>query len=71
MQSLADEFKLQFFETSAKNNINVDECFQSIARDCMVRLRDSGTDAGQGGGTGPTLRVGAGSQRKQQKSGCC
>lgn len=27
-QALADEFKMQFFETSAKNNTNVDEVFQ-------------------------------------------
>lgn len=27
-QALADEFRMQFFETSAKNNTNVDEVFQ-------------------------------------------
>lgn len=27
-QALADEFHMQFFETSAKNNTNVDEVFQ-------------------------------------------
>jgi GTPase Era involved in 16S rRNA processing len=27
-QALADEFKLQFFETSAKSNTNVDDVFQ-------------------------------------------
>ena len=27
-QALADEFRLQFFETSAKSNANVDEVFQ-------------------------------------------
>jgi hypothetical protein len=27
-QALADEFKMQFFETSAKSNTNVDEVFQ-------------------------------------------
>lgn len=28
-QALADEFRLQFFETSAKNNTNVEEVFQA------------------------------------------
>lgn len=28
-QALADEFGIQFFETSAKNNVNVDEVSQS------------------------------------------
>jgi len=27
-QALADEYNMQFFETSAKNNTNVDEVFQ-------------------------------------------
>lgn len=72
-QALADEFKMQFFETSAKANTNVDETFQSVARDIMVRLKDSAPDASSSGGSGPSLRVGAG-QRKaaaSSKSGCC
>lgn len=132
-QALADEFRMQFFETSAKNNTNVDEVFQvgargegvlcrwsnlvvpvlaamdgcscpcmgraralplpgsarlaglpptspwllcrvqSVARDIMLRLKDTQPDAGSGAGSGPSLRVGAG-QRKavaSSKGGCC
>ncbi|PRW58406.1 Rab8 -family small GTPase [Chlorella sorokiniana] len=72
-QALADEFKMQFFETSAKANTNVDETFQSVARDIMVRLKDSAPDASSSGGSGPSLRVGP-SQRKaaaSSKGGCC
>eukprot|EP00960_Hanusia_phi_P032743 750036-Hanusia_phi.AAC.4 len=39
-QALADEFGIKFFETSAKNNINVEKAFTEIARDVMIRLRD-------------------------------
>ena len=70
-QALADEFKVRFFETSAKNNTNVDEVFQSIARDIMARQRDAAPD-NSGGGQAATLRVGGSTpQRKQAKSGCC
>lgn len=71
-QALADEFKLQFFETSAKNNINVDQVFQSIARDIMMRLRDVAPENSQGTSQAQTLRVGKGAtQRKTAKSSCC
>mmetsp|Transcript_20454 Transcript_20454/g.47836 ORF Transcript_20454/g.47836 Transcript_20454/m.47836 type:complete len:210 (-) Transcript_20454:230-859(-) len=37
-QALADEFGVKFFETSAKNNIMVEQAFLTIARDVMKRL---------------------------------
>lgn len=40
-QALADEFGIKFFETSAKNNINVEKAFFEIARDVMKRLQES------------------------------
>jgi Ras-related protein Rab-8A len=39
-QALADEFGIKFFETSAKNNINVEKAFFEIARDVMKRLQE-------------------------------
>ncbi len=39
-QKLADEFRIKFFETSAKNNINVEQAFYSIARDIKQRLME-------------------------------
>ncbi|PSC76058.1 Rab8 -family small GTPase [Micractinium conductrix] len=73
-QALADEFRMQFFETSAKANTNVDEVFQSVARDIMLRLKDTQPDAASsgGGGGGPNLRVGAARPKAaSSKSGCC
>ena len=34
---LAAEFGIPFFETSAKKNINVDECFDRVAKDILAR----------------------------------
>jgi len=39
-KSLADEFKIPFYETSAKNSINVEEAFISLAKDVKKRLID-------------------------------
>mmetsp|Transcript_19805 Transcript_19805/g.58827 ORF Transcript_19805/g.58827 Transcript_19805/m.58827 type:complete len:214 (-) Transcript_19805:1210-1851(-) len=36
-QALADEYNIQFFETSAKEDINVEEVFAAIAKDVMAR----------------------------------
>ncbi|GAX75979.1 hypothetical protein CEUSTIGMA_g3422.t1 [Chlamydomonas eustigma] len=38
-KALADEYKMQFFETSAKENTNVEEVFSAIARDVIKRLQ--------------------------------
>lgn len=40
-QRLADEYGVQLFEASAKNNINVTEAFTHIAKDIKRRLMDS------------------------------
>lgn len=40
-QALADEFRMQFFETSAKNNTNVDEVFQ--VRSCSAQEGRAGS----------------------------
>ncbi|KAK9845901.1 hypothetical protein WJX81_005561 [Elliptochloris bilobata] len=70
-QALADEFGIQFFETSAKSNVNVDEVFQSIAKEVMVRLRESQQDVAQPGGMGAGVRLGSPPPRPAKKSGCC
>lgn len=37
-KALATEYNLQFFETSAKDNTNVDQTFEAIARETKTRL---------------------------------
>lgn len=39
-QALADEYGIKFYETSAKNNINVEKAFTEMARDVMKRLQE-------------------------------
>lgn len=37
-KALADEYKIKFFECSAKSSINVEEAFMTLAVDCKKRL---------------------------------
>jgi len=64
-QKLAAQFGMKFFETSAKNNINVDTAFYTIARDIKQRLL-AGASA-EGG-----LRLGeAPTPGDTSRKGCC
>ncbi|CAH9125195.1 unnamed protein product [Cuscuta epithymum] len=70
-QTLADEYGIKFFETSAKTNMNVEEVFFSIARDIKTRLVESDSKAEP-----QTLKINqsdqaAGSTAASQKSACC
>ncbi|KAK9839170.1 hypothetical protein WJX74_010897 [Apatococcus lobatus] len=73
-QALADEFGIRFFETSAKNNSNVDEVFQAVAKDVMTRLRDTQETAAapsSSSGTGLPMRQPASARPAAKKSSCC
>ncbi|KAF0682776.1 Aste57867_25075 [Aphanomyces stellatus] len=43
-EALANEYGVQFFETSAKSNLNVEEAFRSIAVDVQKRLAECESD---------------------------
>jgi len=71
-QELAAEFGIKFFETSAKNSIQVDDAFMSLARDIKKRVdqedpsnSDSPTDTKKLGESG------SGGEGKGDKRTCC
>lgn len=48
-QSLANDFGIQFFETSAKNDVNVEKSFVTIAREVKNRMLVDGGPRATGG----------------------
>ncbi len=64
-KALAAEYGIKFFETSAKQNTNVDEAFMSIAKDIVDRLK---VNPDHYGSTGGAIFV---NEAKKEKSGCC
>lgn len=65
-QELAAEYGIKFFETSAKSNINVEECYMAIAKDIVDRLKENPDHYGTTTGAS-TASV----SEKQDKGGCC
>lgn len=45
-----DHAGIRFFETSAKNSINIEEAFSTITRHIKQRLLDGGSNAGSSDG---------------------
>jgi Ras-related protein Rab-8A len=64
-QALADEYGMKFFETSAKNNINVEKAFFEMAREVLKRLMEQDAKEGKG----PVVSLPSPEQEK--KSGSC
>jgi Ras-related protein Rab-8A len=69
-KALADEYSIKFFECSAKNSINVEEAFISLARDIKKRLIDKpGGESTTGTGTSGTVKPGQSTATSERK--CC
>ena len=64
-KQLADEFGIQFFETSAKEDINVEDAFMAITESVVARCGDQLV---QGSRPGVQVEV---EEEKTKKKGCC
>ena len=61
-KKLADDFNMNFFETSAKTNKNVSEVFNFLTQEILKSNKDTPTAKGVG------LKKG---DNKEGKKGCC
>ena len=65
-QKFAEQIGIELYETSAKENINVEEVFYAITRLVLQTKKDSAKD---GGGSRDTIKVNKPAKKKQK--GCC
>eukprot|EP00013_Stygamoeba_regulata_P000273 CAMPEP_0177636530 /NCGR_PEP_ID=MMETSP0447-20121125/4488_1 /TAXON_ID=0 /ORGANISM="Stygamoeba regulata, Strain BSH-02190019" /LENGTH=218 /DNA_ID=CAMNT_0019138399 /DNA_START=226 /DNA_END=882 /DNA_ORIENTATION=- len=75
-KALADEYGIKFLETSAKNNINVDEAFITLAKDIKERMIDQPNEPNQAGKKGADDDAPVDLRRdpappKKKEGGCC
>ena len=63
-KKLAEEFNMEFFETSAKSNQNINEVFTFLTREILKTQGDAGTNGGQ-------KLNGDNSENKKRWGGCC
>jgi Ras-related protein Rab-8A len=71
-KALADEYGIKFMETSAKNSVNVEESFITLAKDIKKRFIDTAEQA-PGGDNSIRLKSPAKDPKNVQprKGGCC
>lgn len=73
-QALANQYGIQFYETSAKTNYNVDAAFMSISKDIVTRLKINPDHyGGADGNSNNQLKLKEDEKNKQNgaSSSCC
>eukprot|EP01017_Pseudomicrothorax_dubius_P001531 TRINITY_DN0_c534_g1_i3.p1 TRINITY_DN0_c534_g1~~TRINITY_DN0_c534_g1_i3.p1 ORF type:complete len:127 (+),score=29.78 TRINITY_DN0_c534_g1_i3:140-520(+) len=67
-KALAEKYGMQFFEASAKNDLNITPIFQSIAKEIKDRILSS---EAPGATTGTGVKINSAGGEPVKKSGCC
>jgi len=67
---LAKEFNMEFWEASAKNDVNVEQSFISLAKSVKDRLVKDGVGGPVGGGKSGAFKA-TNAERKKTANGCC
>jgi hypothetical protein len=62
---------MKFFEVSAKEGTSVNESFNTLARDVVGKMLDSGVIGGGGSGSGGGAGTGGGKDGDKKKDNCC
>jgi len=68
---LAKEYNMEFFETSAKNDVNVEECVLCLAKSVNDRLVKDGVGGPSAGGNVSREFKATNAERKKTANGCC
>jgi len=68
MQEYADQLRIPFLETSAKNATNVEQAFVTMAAEIKNRMGPSATS---GAGEKPNVKINSSTPVKQSSGGCC
>ena len=66
---LADSYGIKFFETSAKEDMNVNDAFFTIAREIKEKIMNKETTST--GGADDNKRLAPGNKTDAKKTGCC
>lgn len=67
---IASEFKMKFFETSAMNNINIEESFKQLSME-IIKIKEA-KNAGSENVLDQTVKIKpAGKDETKKKKGCC
>ncbi|XP_065892548.1 ras-related protein Rab-35-like [Dysidea avara] len=69
-QKYADQVKIDLFETSAKDNINVEEVFHAITK-LVLQTKKAATASAPQPKKDTTIKVGGGGGQPKNKKGCC
>lgn len=71
-KQLADSYDMKFFETSAKDSLNVNEAFNSIAKEIKESVLNSENETPASSGMNASVRISIDpTQKKRKKGECC